>query len=166
MFAMTIGLLELSHLPCHLSERAGQVRTFDSDRGDILVFGSESANVLRTDSWVYSETNGASWIRLFRFATNPPPPSAENSMVYDSARHRLILLGGVDSSQYFNRSWVYTRRGLSGQWTLLSPPNYPPNWTGLSLSMTASMSCHCASETKGGRKPIVRHRSLSGTIVK
>jgi hypothetical protein len=106
---------------------------FDSDRGDILLFGGESANVLQNDTWVYNETNSASWIRLFLFATNPPPPRSEAAMVYDAARHRFVLFGGVSGSQYLNETWVYDNYGLSGKWTLLNPPNRPPARAGHSM---------------------------------
>jgi len=118
-------LLNCPTIPCHPSPRAGHVMAFDSDRGDMILYGGESQNVLQGDTWVYNETNGASWERVLLLATSPPPLS-EAAMVYDSARKRFVLFGGVDSSQYFDQTWVYTNNGVLGAWALLNPPNRPP----------------------------------------
>ncbi len=107
---------------------------FDSDTVNVVLFGGESANTPQGDTWVYNLTNNsASWARVL--ITGPsPPPMSEAAMVYDSARKRCILFGGVDEDRYYDQTWLFEYKGnFTGVWTQLNPSSRPSARAGHSM---------------------------------
>ncbi len=103
---------------------------YDAARGVVVVFGGFSSCLPGTDAtWEY---DGTTWTRF----ANPisgcpgitwPPPRSYTSMVYDSARERIVLFGGIGPSGVLNDTWEWD----GATWTRINTPNSPPpNGTG------------------------------------
>jgi len=87
----------------------GQAMAYDEALGQIVEFGGEdaagagSSRTARSDTWGW---NAHSWMRI---QSGPPPPARLlASMAYDSARHKLLIFGGLDGEN----------RALGDTWTL------------------------------------------------
>jgi len=86
---------------------------YDSARGRTVLFGgrsSVSSLVTLGDTW---EWNGGAWTRV-----NVPGPFARayTGMVYDSARNRIVLFGGVGADgQPLGDTWEF---GVGATWQL------------------------------------------------
>lgn len=70
---------------------------YDAARGRTVLFGGQTGNDLRDDTF---EFDGVRWIRMKPL--NSPSPRAHHAMAYDSARRRTVLFGGLDGYQ----SWA------------------------------------------------------------
>lgn len=56
------------------------------------------------------------WTQLSPTGT-APAPRKEHASVYDAANDRLIIFGGINSSEYFNDTWVLTNASGTGSGT-------------------------------------------------
>jgi Galactose oxidase, central domain len=89
------------------SVRWAHAMVYDAARRVVVMFGGQAlrapGNILG-DTWEYDGTN---W-RLRQPKTSPPPLMG-HAMVYDSARRKVVLVGGVDSLRptLSDRTWEY-----------------------------------------------------------
>ncbi|MFZ4573746.1 MAG: immunoglobulin domain-containing protein [Phycisphaerales bacterium] len=91
--------------------------------GHVLLFGGQSAyQTLATtlgDTW---EWDGQTWSRV---ATAGPAPRAGHSMVYDSARGRVVLFGGLGATgNLYRDTWEWG----NGQWTRVADAGPTPRF--------------------------------------
>ncbi|HEV7733480.1 MAG TPA: hypothetical protein VGR62_15035 [Candidatus Binatia bacterium] len=88
------GSTWLRRFPDHIPEaRAGQLMTFDSKRGVVVMGHGVNAMIHRlTDLWTW---DGLDWKNILpNGAPNGPEARAEGVFVYDKARDRIVLYGG------------------------------------------------------------------------
>ena len=98
----------LTWLPRDLAARPLSLSAaYDSGRGRLVV-------VAGNQTW---EWDGMSWTRRLT-ATSPSPFTSQQSMVYDSARHRVVMVGVASSSA----TWEYD----GTDWLVITPPVSPP----------------------------------------
>jgi hypothetical protein len=101
------------------SPRTGAAMVYDGATRQLLLFGgsrlpfSGGGYLAGTWSW-----NGATWTRLH--PATSPPARHNADMVYDRARHEVILFGGYDGS-YLNDTWAWN----GATWTQLHPAASP-----------------------------------------
>jgi hypothetical protein len=88
----------------------------------VILFGGQDSSGTRNDLWVYS-LDRQKWSQL-QPAGVPPPPRFGHSLVYDSARRRVILFGGQAGS-FFSDVWAYDI--AANQWNQLSPNEAGPS---------------------------------------
>ncbi len=69
------------------------------------------------DTW---EWTGLRWLQ--RFLAHSPPARAAESMVFDSARNRVVIFGGREVKLNFNDTWSYD----GNDWTQIQTANAPP----------------------------------------
>ena len=103
---------------------------YDSDRHVIVMFGGYQPgyNTYLNDTWEY---DGNCW-RNVTDPANSPAPRSEVGMVYDSARHELVLFGGQIDLQNtpVDDTWRGTWNPETGKyvWTEVQPqPNSHPS---------------------------------------
>jgi len=68
------------------------------------------------DTW---EWTGARWIQ--RFLTHSPPPRAAHSMIFDTARQRVVVFGGRQAKLNLNDTWSYD----GNDWTQITTASAP-----------------------------------------
>lgn len=92
----------------------------DPVAGRILIYGGGGAGV--ADLWELSLTPGAeTWTELFP-AGGPMEPMRDQTGVYDSARHRIVLYAGMQSSGVSGRAFeIDLTTGPAGTWSELLP---------------------------------------------
>ena len=102
--------------------RANHTAIWDAVGSRMIVYGGENAAGLLGDVWSYNPLTGA-WTQLF---PSGPAPSARRShtAIYDSARNRMIVHGGVTSSSISSEVWALSLGGTPA-WTLLSTSGGP-----------------------------------------
>jgi len=88
----------------------------DPIRGRIWVFGGKAVSTL-ADLWYF---DGFGWTQVS--ASGPPPRRTNAAMAFDTARDRLVLFGGRDSTLDLNDTWEFD--GVV--WTQLA--NGAPPW--------------------------------------
>lgn len=110
--------------------RSEPAMAYDDDRDQVILFGGlESRPVagasldLLADTWVW---DGSSWTNVTPSSGNPPD-RAEAEMVYDAARRRPVMFGGVGPTGLLADLWEWdgntwsqlipdARRGPSGRY--------------------------------------------------
>ena len=104
------------------SARSGAAMVYDQASGQVLLFGgSNSANPfdgaqhLNAQTWIWT---GATWRELHPALA--PRARRNADMVYDAARHEVILFGGYDGSG-LGDTWAWT--GVT--WSQLDPASSP-----------------------------------------
>ena len=115
--------------PCilgpHPSARHGHAAAYDPIRGGMYVFGGfdgayrNDLSMLLLDSpmeWGPAPTSGT-----------PPEARDYASLVYDSARDRLVMFGGNDANTYLNDVWELTSLSGTPTWAPLAPAGTPPS---------------------------------------
>ncbi|HWV99090.1 MAG TPA: kelch repeat-containing protein [Candidatus Acidoferrum sp.] len=102
-------------------QRVHHAMAYDSDRGVTVFFGGEigktGSEAYFNDTWEYDGTN--QWHQINVPGAKPGPRSF-HSMVYDRARHYVLLHGGQAGGNSFNDIWAYTSDGVTGTWTPLA----------------------------------------------
>lgn len=92
---------------------------YDELHSQLVVFGGRHA--MYADymdiTWVL---NGSSW--ELRFPNTRPSARIRHSMVYDSARKRVVLFGGNGPDGYLNDTWVWDGNDWAKQHTTVRPP--------------------------------------------
>ncbi len=103
---------------------------YDSSRARMIVFGGAMSGIARNDVWTLSLVGMPAWSELVTSGT-PPNPREYQSMIYDSARDRLVVFGGWDGTNHIYRNDVWAL-SLSGSptWTQLLPEGAPPHSRG------------------------------------
>ena len=97
---------------------------YHSARGRVVLFGGrDPSNDALSDTW---EWDGTSWTEVTPSLPNAKPSGrAAHALAYDNARERLVLFGGIDSSdKVLSDTWEWD--GTS--WTEVTPsfPNENP----------------------------------------
>ena len=97
---------------------------YDASRARMLVFGGRTANGPSNNVWELSLTGPPQWTLITPLGT-PPMPRFAHTMVYDSARDRLLVFGGTnDGVSALSDLWELTLSGTLS-WNQLSPLNPP-----------------------------------------
>lgn len=98
----------------------GAAMAYDSSRNRIVVFGGAMAGdpILESDqTW---EWDGTSWTR--RLTLVSPPARWMHAMVYDSARQRIVIFGGMGANGGLNDTWEWDGTTWTQVSTAISPP--------------------------------------------
>jgi hypothetical protein len=102
------------------SPRTGAAIVYDGATGQLLLFGGSrypfTQGGFLGDTWAW---NGTTWTQLH--PATSPPARHNADMVYDQARHEVILFGGYDGS-YLGDTWAWN----GTTWTQLHPATSPP----------------------------------------
>ena len=94
------------------SARVRPMVAFDSKRDVLVVFGGNGSTPWLEDTW---EFDGTAWSQRNAPGDPSPGPRSGSTMVYDSARDRVVLFGGEDPSDVLlDDTWEYD--GASGTW--------------------------------------------------
>nr|HQH72505.1 M56 family metallopeptidase [bacterium] len=122
LLTFTAGLLPLSGIlaltpsyqwtrietPDSPVQRQGYAMAYDSDRGKVVMFGGFNGNFryMLNETW---EWDGQKWREIPIPRGNRPEPRFLMSMVYDSARKRMVMYGGGDVIQWrgYEDTWEY-----------------------------------------------------------
>lgn len=106
-------------------KRILQGSAYDPVRHRMLTFGGlDSSGVRNSDLHALTLTGTPTWSLLPHNDSPHPGARSRASIVYDSARDRLVLYGGYGSN-WFNDVWVYEFSG-SQTWVQLSPGGTAP----------------------------------------
>jgi uncharacterized protein (TIGR03437 family) len=88
------------------SERIDGVIVYDPQDRQILLFGGQDFTGARNDLWSYSIPSRR-WTALNPAAGSPKPaPRFGHTVVFDSARRRLVVFGG-QAAGFFSDVWAY-----------------------------------------------------------
>jgi hypothetical protein len=102
------------------SARTGAAIVYDGATHQLLLFGGSllpfSGGGYQAGTWAW---NGSTWTRLH--PATSPPGRHNADMVYDGARHEVILFGGYDG-RYLNDTWAWN----GTTWNQLRPATSPP----------------------------------------
>jgi hypothetical protein len=102
------------------SPRTGAPMVFDGATGQLLLFGGSrfpfTSGGFLGDTWVWT---GTTWTRLH--PATSPPARHNADLVYDQARHQVILFGGYNG-HYLRDTWAWN----GTTWTKLHPAASPP----------------------------------------
>ena len=95
--------------------------------GDRMIVMGISLDPVRNELWSL-DLKGASWERL-EPTGDPPPLLAQQALVYDPLRHRVLVVGGADTT--FDRFSVRAfDLGAEPMWTKVPTTGAPPQRTG------------------------------------
>jgi hypothetical protein len=83
--------------------RRGHEMTYDVEREVVVLFGGRYSNVPQNPTNETWEWDGQTWRQRFSLSGSPPANTAP-SLVYDVARRRTILFGGIQSGAPSSRS--------------------------------------------------------------
>jgi N-acetylneuraminic acid mutarotase len=104
------------------SARDSHCMVYNPANGKVILFGGsdKDGNSLR-DTWAYDPTANT-WTDLR--PTGSVPPEGDYSMVYDSARGMVILVGEGSDDAVFCATWAYD--SAANTWTELHPTGSVP----------------------------------------
>ncbi len=78
---------------------------YDTQRGVAVLFGGDSTGAARlNDTWEFDGTN---WVQATPLLSPPSRANIDQGMVYDAARNRVVLFGGLGSTGYLSDTWEY-----------------------------------------------------------
>ncbi|MBI5527158.1 MAG: hypothetical protein HY897_12555 [Deltaproteobacteria bacterium] len=128
--AEAAGWLEMNKDANKPSARSEHAMAYDSARGKVVLFGGctdGSCTSHLQDTWEWDGMSGT-WTDRTPAGTKPRTRSA-HSMVYDSARGRIVLFGGFYTSggvrYYLQDIWEWD--GAAGTWTDVTPTGAKPS---------------------------------------
>ena len=102
------------------SPRYGAAMDFDTDLGEVILFGGQSAaGQMLGDTWSFQ---AGTWTNLSGSIGKPPGPRSGASFAYDPLDKYSVLFGGNNSTAALNDTWIFE----SGLWHPLTPSSYPP----------------------------------------
>jgi hypothetical protein len=103
------------------SGRLSPAMVYDSARGRIVLFGGDNnTTTFLGDTWEYDGA-ASTWKQVT--TTGSPPARQSHAMIYDSARHRVVLFGGAASSGALGDTWEYD--GTTATWTMITTSGGP-----------------------------------------
>jgi hypothetical protein len=87
--------------------RCSHAMAYDAARGQVLLFGGQTftqsgVGTNYNDTWVW---DGSNWTQ--KFPAYSPPPMAGHSMVFDSARKKIVLSAPSNNLAGFNDTWTW-----------------------------------------------------------
>jgi hypothetical protein len=97
---------------------------YDRVRDRLLIFGGWDGFSFHNEVWSLSLAGAGSWSILGTSGT-PPPPRRHYAAVYDVARDRLVISGGVDFNQELSDTWALDLSGTP-TWSRVSAIPVPP----------------------------------------
>ena len=108
--------------------RSGHAMVYDSARARVVLFGGLVANQghpVLADTW---EWDGINWVE--RAPATSPPARIDHAMAYDSARGRVVLLGGDLGGMGSTDTWEWD----GDNWSRRTPVTSPPLRTGHAMA--------------------------------
>src|SRR5262249_24123125 len=104
-------------------ELSAHTAVLDAARDRMLVFGGlDDENRVRNELWALSLSGAPTWSQV-SVSGSVPDARQYHSAVYDPARDRMIVFGGLASNRAYDDVWA------------LSPAD-PPQWTRILTSNT------------------------------
>jgi hypothetical protein len=105
---------------------------YDAGRGKAVLFGGRDAGqMLHGDTW---EWDGNNWTLVSGESDSTPPPRAQYALVYDSARARVLLFGGLSPTDgEMNDLWEWD----GSTWREIKSESNPIKRAGASLAFDA-----------------------------
>lgn len=97
--------------------RANAAMAFDSVRGEVVLFGGQTASGITNDTWVW---NGSDWAQK-TVASSIPTERTGTAMAFDPVRQRVVLFGGSGSGGHRADTWEWD----GSAWAVRSPVNVP-----------------------------------------
>lgn len=85
--------------------RYGHTMVYDAGSGRVLLFGGWGNDGNFNDTWAYDPQSNT-WDEVDPGATGPDYRAGQ-SMVYDAARGRTLLIGGWGDSAFFGDTWAF-----------------------------------------------------------
>jgi len=120
----SLAWTELTPTGVKPSARFGLTALYDSVRDRMLVFGGRDTAYLN-DSWALSLAGTPAWSELTPAGT-PPAPRAFHTAIYDAARDRMLVFGGLDFQVgLFNDLWALSLEGTPA-WSPVTPVEAAP----------------------------------------
>lgn len=99
----------------------------DSANRRVLAYGGSrsGANPFTSEIWEFTLSRPHQW-RLVPTAGTPPPPRVSAGVVFDTARRRMIVVGGLNLTQAFNDVWALDLNTPVPTWSQILPQGTPP----------------------------------------
>jgi len=92
--------------------------TFDTVRGQVVLFGGGNGGTLFSDTWLW---NRQAWAQAL--PASSPPPRAQSALAFDQTRARAVLFGGRTVVGAVDDTWEWD--GQNQSWTQ-QPVAAPP----------------------------------------
>ncbi len=103
--------------------RSGVSLVYDSLRDRLLLFGGLRQGSATSELWELTLAGTPAWRQLVP-ATSPPVRSGHVA-IYDVARDRMIVFGGINGSNRLTDTWALSLAGTPS-WAPLAPSGSPP----------------------------------------
>ena len=111
--------------------RALHAAIYDERRDRMLVFGGRGGPPMN-DLWELTVSGTLEWRPIVAQGT-PPPARFDHVMVYDAARYRLLVFGGIDLNGTYNDAWSLSLAGT-------------PTWTQIATGAGSKPSARAGSQ--------------------
>lgn len=106
-----------------ITGRASPSSILDPVRDRMILFGGWQLNGETNEVWTLP-LSGGTWSHLVPLGT-PPTPRQQSTTIYDPVRDRLIVLGGLQGSTFYNDVWALSLSGTP-TWSQLTPVGGAP----------------------------------------
>ncbi len=97
------------------SKRSGHCAIYDSARDRMVVFGGR-AGTLSAEVWSLNFSGPPTWSKILPVGGSPPAGSGQGA-VYDAARDRMVVYGGIKGAGVSIETWALDF--ASSSWTML-----------------------------------------------
>lgn len=104
--------------------RYGHMAIFDPVGNRMIIFGGNSYEGWRNDTWELTLSGTPTWDSLSTAGT-PPLPRQDGAAVYDPVGQRMIVFGGASGDSFYSDLWQLSLTGTP-TWTPLSPSGPTP----------------------------------------
>jgi hypothetical protein len=100
------------------SARFGQAMTYDTVRGQVVMFGGAdpSGQIVFSETWIWDGTN---WTQ--EFPAHNPPARIDHTMVFDTVRSQAVMFGGFGYNGDLGDTWVWDGTDWTQEFPLASP---------------------------------------------
>lgn len=93
---------------------------YDSQHSLTVLFGGDSTGAARlNDTWTF---DGVTWAPVTPPQSPPGRANIDQTLVYDSARQRVVLFGGLGAGSYLNDTWEFD----GANWSPVTGGGQPP----------------------------------------